>query len=292
MQWDLPVPTDGHEHAPCLVLVDRSATARAAPRRLLAHEVVRSTYRRGSRGIADPEHTELRRALREPDDEDGVEVLATGDPGVDLIGLLAGGVLDGIDRFRRASAEKQARAALAATPASLEEVVWEPYTYEVTTIEAARSGVLRAALVDRRLGLAWPIERVVRETRRFSVAAGRNAKDRQLLESPGGDQAVAADVTVWEHGGLQPSLSGLMGLLAAAPGDGVALDARGLATAWATAPVHLAASPSGAADADPDPPTAESGDGPVMSPPRASSVEQVVTADGVRRYRLVAPAAP
>ena len=185
LQWDLPVATDGRDDAPCLVLVDRTATARAAARQLLAHDVVRSTYRRGSRSIANPEHAELRRSLRELDDEDGVEVLATGDPGLDLIGLLAGGVLDGIDRFQRGSAEKQTRAALAATPASLEQVVWEPYTYEVTTVEAARSGILRAALVDRRLGLAWPVERPMRETHRFGVAAGQNVKDRQLLERSG-----------------------------------------------------------------------------------------------------------
>ncbi len=292
LQWDLPVATDGREGAPCLVLVDRTATARAAPRRLLAHDVVRSTYRRGSRGIANPEYAELRRSLRELDDADGGEVLATGDPGLDLIGLLAGGVLDGIDRFRRGSMEKQTRAALAATPASLEQVVWEPYTYEVSTIEAARSGVLRAALVDRRLGLAWPFERPMRETRRFSVAAGRNAKDRQLLESPGGDLVVAADVTVWEHAGLQPSLTGLVGLLAAAPGEGVALDAPGLAAAWATTPLRLAEAPSGTADAGPDLAAATPDKDPAVPPRRASSVEQVVTADGLRRYRLVTPAAP
>ena len=292
LQWDLPVATDGRDDAPCLVLVDRTATARAAARQLLAHNVVRSTYRRGSRSIANPEHAELRRSLRELDDEDGVEVLATGDPGLDLIGLLAGGVLDGIDRFQRGSAEKQTRAALAATPASLEQVVWEPYTYEVTTVEAARSGILRAALVDRRLGLAWPVERPMRETHRFGVAAGQNVKDRQLLENPGGDLVVAADVTVWEHAGLQPSLTGLVGLLAAAPGDGVALDAPGLATAWATTPLRLAEAPSGTADAGPDMSTATLDPARIMRSRRTSSVEQLVTADGVRRYRLVTPAAP
>ena len=230
--------------------------------------------------------------MRELDDEDGGEVLATGDPGLDLIGLFAGGVLDGIDRFQRGSAEKQTRAALAATPASLEQVVWEPYTYEVTTVEAARSGILRAALVDRRLGLAWPVERPMRETHRFGVAAGRNVKDRQLLESPGGDLVVAADVTVWEHAGLQPSLTGLVGLLAAAPGDGVALDAPGLAAAWATTPLRLAEAPSGTADAGPDMSTATPDPAPIMRSRRTSSVEQLVTADGVRRYRLVTPAAP
>ena len=99
-------------------------------------------------------------------------------------------------------------------------------------------------------------------------------------------------MTVWEHAGLQPSLTGLVSLLAAAPGDGVALDAPGLAAAWATTPLRLAEAPSGTADAGPDRSTAAPDADPIVPRRRASSVEQLVTADGVRRYRLVTPAAP
>ena len=289
---DLPIPVDAGGDAPCLLLVERSVTARAGPRRRLAHEVVRSTYRRGSRSVENPEHAELRRAMRELEDEDGVDVLSTGDPGLDLIGLLVGGVLDGIDQFRRGRATDQARDKLAAMPARLEEPVWEPYTYEVTQIEAARRGILRAALVDRGVGRAWVIERPTQETRRFDVATGRSAKDRQLLEGPGGAAATTADIAVWEQVGLQPSLAGLLELLATVPGDGMALDATGIAAAWAVAPVRLAEAPIGIVDALPAQPSPETDDAASVPRLRASSVEQVITGDGVRRYQLAAPTPP
>jgi len=289
---DLPVPLDVGGAAPCLLLVERPLSARAEPRRRLAHEVVRSSYRRGSRSAANPEHAQLRRAVRELEDGDRADILATGDPGLDLIGLLAGGVLDGIDRFRRGRAAEQARDALAAMPARLEEPVWEPYSYEVTRIEATREGWLRAALVDRRADRAWVVERAVRETRRFDVATGRSAKDRALLEGPDDAVATAADVAVWEQVGLQPSLSGLVELLAAVPGDGTALDPVGIAAAWAGAPVRPAETPAGIVDALPDQALPDLDDAAGAAPPRASAVEQVVTADGVRRYRLADPVSP
>jgi hypothetical protein len=288
--WDLPVPIEDGGTASCAVLVDRTPTARAAPRRILAHQLVRSTYRRGSRSTTNPEQAALRRSMRELEQEDGVQVLATGEPSVDLIGLLVGGILDGISRYRRGRAETQARDELAATPATLEEVIWEPYTYELTELEATRTGVLRAALVDRRLGRAWPIGREVRETRRFAVAAGRSPKDRPLLESASSDVVSRADVAVWEQAGLQPSLTQLLATLSDATGDGVRLEATEIAAGWAAAPIRLTNAPMGSPDVEPAEPSRQHADGSTALRPRGSSVEQTVTADGLRSYRLVTPA--
>jgi hypothetical protein len=162
----------------------------------------------------------------------------------------------------------------------------------VTTVEAARAGVLRAALVDRELGRVWPIERRVHDKRRFEVAAGRSARDRQLLEGTGDAVATSADVAVWEQAGPRPSLTELLELLTAAPRDGVALAAAGVAAAWAATPVRPADAASRIVEALPDEPAPEPPDETRRGNPRASSVEQVVTADGVRRYRLAAPAPP
>ena len=139
----------------------------AAPRRLVAQRVVRSTYRRGSQRTTNPEYQALRRTTRELEDEDaaGDTILATGDPGLDLIGLAAGSILGGIDLFRRGQAERQAEEALAATPPTVENVAWEPYTYEATTVEAARAGRLRVALVDRGQHRSWH-DRAERRARR------------------------------------------------------------------------------------------------------------------------------
>lgn len=306
---DVPLPVaarlDGP--APCLLLVDRGASVRAAARRPVAHELVRSAYRRGTRRTPSQERADLERAAREVGRGGGPEVLATGDPGVDLIGLLAGSVLDGIDLFRRRSEAERLRAARAATPAAVEEPVWEPYTYDVTTVEAARFGSLRAALVDRGRGRGWRINREVREVRTFRVAAGRSPRDRDLIEGRAGTVALPADVEVWELGGLRPRVSELLALLAEAIAAGrpEAASPATVVAGWAGAPNLLAASPAAASpDGEPEPEpaagpvprSAEGAEGAAGCPPRpaaagrASLVEQVAAADGTRRYRLVAAA--
>ena len=207
---DLPLPIDDGT-ARCLVVVERGASARAAPRRSLAHEMVRSTYRAGGAGRANPEHRRLRRGLRRLEAPDDIDVVATGDPGVDLIGLIAGSVLQGIGAALDGQAAAATRARLAATPPTLTEPIWEPYAFEVTTIEAARTGTMRARLIDRATSSAWALEERVVERRQFRVASGRRSRDRGLLEGGGNDLVALADIAVWEQAGLRPSLAGLVG---------------------------------------------------------------------------------
>ena len=47
----------------------------------------------------------LRRRLREVDGSDGIGVMATGDPGLDLIGIIAGSNLGGFDAVGRGREE-------------------------------------------------------------------------------------------------------------------------------------------------------------------------------------------
>ena len=228
---DLPLPAEASAEFHCLVLVDRAPTRKAAPRRPLAHEVVRSTYRGGSERRTNPEYVALRQRLRDVEGGGDAGIMATGDPGLDLIGLIGGVVLNGMGAFSRAQNEAAARQRLAVTPATLATQSWEPYTFEVTTVEASRAGLLRAALVDRVSNLAWPIERNVVERRSFRVANGRRARDRGLLEGGGADLVETADLAVWEQGGLRPSLLAVAKQLAAVdiPGvpGGIAALARG-----------------------------------------------------------------
>lgn len=282
---DLPVPVIGQLDAAgprCLLLLERTGTAAAAPRRPLAHEMVRSTYGRGTRRVGNPEHAALKQAMREVKEDEGPRILATGDPATDLVGLIAGTVLSGMDLFARRRQENELRAALAATPAAQEEPSWEPYSYGVTTVEAARAGSLRAALIDRQTGAAWGIGEQVREVRTFRVASGRHTRDRDVLEGRSGSAVVEADLEVWEKGGPRPALSTLLSRLAVAPTlpAGSPNDPMSLAAAWR----------------DPLPPThaIQPAAGATMQAPGPTSnrlVEQVVTADGTRHYRLVTPAA-
>lgn len=281
---DLPVPVIGQLDAAgarCLLLLERGGTAAAAPRRPLAHEMVRSTYGRGTRRVGNPDHATLKQAMREAEEDDGPRILATGDPATDLVGLIAGTVLSGMDLFARRRQENELRAALAATPAAHEEPTWEPYSYGVTTIETARAGSLRAVLIDRHARAAWGIAEQVREVRTFRVASGRHARDRDVLERRAGSAVVEADLEVWEKGGLRPTLSTLLSRLAAAPAlpAGSSADPMSFTASWREPlPQARAIQPAAGAPLLPE-----------AIPDRL--VEQVVMSDGTRHYRLVMPAA-
>ena len=253
---DVPLPVDDGR-AGCVLVVERAASARAAPRRPLAHEMVRSTYRAGGAGRANPDHRRLQRELRRLEAPEAMGFVATGDPATDLIGLVAGTVLQGIGAALDGRAAAAARERLAATPATLSEPVWEPYAFSVTTIEAARQGRVRARLVDRAAATAWLLDQPLVEQRRFRVADGRRARDRSLLEGGGSDLAATADLAVWEQAGLRPSLAWLLGSVAALPGNGTPVTAAERAPPREDLPAGSTA-----------------------------MVEAEIGSDGVRRYRL------
>lgn len=289
---DLPVSiTDRLSgDAPCLLLLDRTATVPAGPRRSVAHELVRSTYRRGTRRTANAEHEALKRAMREVEQEREPEIIATGDPSADLVGLVAGTVLSGVDLFRRRGEAEELRGALAGTPASFEEPVWEPYSYEVTTVEASRSGRLRAALVDRAQGRSWSVDLVLHEARSFRVASGRHVKDRAVLEGHDGTVATPADLDVWEEGDLRPSTNELVerlaGVVSREPAE--ARDAAAIAATWGRLSQALPQPLVGPTADEPERrrPARTAANGSRSCHRGGSSVQQVVAADGTRRYQL------
>ena len=264
---DLPLPPDAGRHD-CVLVLAPEATMRAAPRRKLAHETMHSAYRAASGARPNPEHRRLQRELRAAQRGDGIDLLATGDPALDLIGLVAGTVLEGIGTALDGRSEAALRAELAATPRTLSEPVWEPYVFAVVTLEASRRGRIRAWLLDRASGLAWAFDQPVLEQRRFRVAQGRRARDRGLLE--GGDGlATLAEVAVWEQSGLRPNLSGLLGRFGAPADPGV--------RAVALAEVARPAAPAPAA-------------GPEGTVPALDGAVAVsVGADGLPRFRLREP---
>ncbi|MFO1048022.1 MAG: hypothetical protein U1E52_09015 [Geminicoccaceae bacterium] len=210
---DLPLPSEDGARR-CALLVEIGASVRAAPRRVLGHERVRSTYRVGGAGRTNPEYQRLQRELREAESGSAPAILATGDPGLDLIGLVAGGILGGAAAIVDGRRSADLRRRLASTPPRLDDVAWEPYSFEVTTLEAARRGPVQARLLDRGTGTVWSVEDTILETGRFRVAAGRRARDRGLLEGGGDGLRDAEEVAAWEQSGVQPSLSSLLAALA------------------------------------------------------------------------------
>ena len=228
---DLPLPPDDGARR-CLLVVEVGPSARAATRRTLGHERVRSTYRAGGAGRPNPDYRRLQAELRAVKRADAPTFVPTGDAGLDLIGLVAGGVLGGIANVVDAGRADALRERLEATPQRLDESIWEPYSFGVTTVEATRKGPFRAQLIDRSTGEAWAVEDTLVARRRFRVAEGRRARDRGLLEGGGDGLVDPADVTAWEQAGVQP---GLAFLLAALPEQPLAAG-RTAAVIWSAAP--------------------------------------------------------
>lgn len=290
---DFPLPaTDSLDAAPprCLVMVERADTTAAAVRRPLGTEVVGSSYHGGTRRVKNPDHAALKDAADELERADSPGMMSTGDPGIDLIGMLAGAVLDGIDLVGRQRRAANLRTALAETPASVDEPVWQPYTFRVSTLQAERASYLRAALVDRTSGAVWYVAEPLREVKTFRIAAGRHARDRELLEARAGIAASEADIDVWEEGGLRIALSELLARLATATPAAGTSGAASLAAAWAShPPPRVAGLDAGRSRIEPaagPEPAAEPGGATHRS---GSLVRQEVLPDGTRRYRLVSP---
>jgi hypothetical protein len=228
---DVPLPPDDGARR-CLLVVEVGPSARAAARRTLGHERAQSTYRAGGAGRPNPDYRRLQAELRAVQRAEAPTFVPTGDAGLDLIGLVAGGVLGGIANVVDAGRADALRERLAATPQRLDETIWEPYSFEVTTVEATRKGPFRAQLFDRSTGEVWAVEDTLVARRNFRVAEGRRARDRGLLEGGGDGLVDPTDVTAWEQAGVQP---GLAFLLAALPEQSWARG-RTAAFTWSAGP--------------------------------------------------------
>jgi hypothetical protein len=215
---DLPIPVaektgDGR----CLIAASRPRVVPGGGRRLVGHELVRSEYRTRTRRSVNPEYAKLREEAEE-ESGGGGRVMATGEPSLDLIGLVGGAVIRGINRLRpgRAKASEQ----LAKTERYLETPVYEPYTYDISAFEVGRVGALEATLLDRAAGRAFEARHTMRERHTFAVAEGRHRADRGVLEGGGPGAVLPEDVAVFETSAPRPRLSDLLQILAQTTGEG------------------------------------------------------------------------
>ena len=252
---DLPVRTQGVGRCRLVVgAVHKLAAPAAQP---VAHRIVRSEYSAGTRRTKNARWDALDDVEKDLNREDqGSRILATGDPSLDLIGLVAGTVLGGIDRLRHTQDKSALDQERATTDRYLETEHWQPYTYDVTTMEVSRAAVVDVTLQDpdRPTLNARPL---IREQRRLDIAKGRSSRDRALLEGQGEQAATKDDLALFRAQPPSPSVSGLLQAL--------------LAGETAAVPLEPAAGPE----------KIESG----------SSVGETVGPDGVRRFSL-RPSAP
>ncbi len=218
---DLPlaeVPPAATGAAACAILVGSAVDLPTAADVVLDRRTVHSAYPTGSKRRRNPEHQALERELsaakRGADAE--ADVLRTGDPLLDLIGTVAGGIIGGIGAATRHSDIRAAETALAATPAFIEDTILTPYRYEVIELEAERRLAVPVALYDRALGRTLEATVTLAEQRRFAVADGRHPKDVEPQHTADSTPVTTAELAAWRRAKPAIATSMLVTHLAAA----------------------------------------------------------------------------
>ncbi|MFO1035375.1 MAG: hypothetical protein U1E45_00900 [Geminicoccaceae bacterium] len=219
VQRDVPVQAagPGGGSAKCTLTVEPLGADITSDAETVGHETVLSKYRSGERKVANPEYSELKQQLKEYTSSDGFGggIMTTGDPTLDLIGLAAGVVIEAADIFGRKLGKASVEEKLADTPKSFSEPIWQPYSYEVTSIRLTKTAPYRITLQESG-GPNWSTTTELTETATFRVATGRRATDRHVLEGGSGD-VMQAEVTAWKAAPLQPRVSRLLASLADGP---------------------------------------------------------------------------
>ncbi len=201
---DLPIPevtAAAVGAAPCAVLVGAAVQLPAAADVVLERRTVHSAYPTGTKRRRNPEHQALEKAVaaKNRTAATGVDVFATGDPLLDLIGTVAGGVISGIGAVAGRGDVRAAEAALADTPAFIEDPILTPYRYELVELEAERRLAVPVALYDRGLGLAAETIVTLAEQRRFAVGSGRHPQDVEPQHATHATAITAAELAAWRR---------------------------------------------------------------------------------------------
>jgi hypothetical protein len=199
---------------PCLVVVEPARDQRAA-KRLLGHETVRSLYESGSRSQRNPEYDAAQLRLRQAEratKEKTPGILRVGDPLLDMVGLLVGGVISGFSQGSRERDVDQAMSALAATPRSVEQPVYRPYKFERETVLAGREATIPVALVDRANDRLWRAQLHRRERRQFEIVDGLDPRDRDYQKYSAASMS-GQDFERWQNEPPQLELSAVVAAL-------------------------------------------------------------------------------
>jgi hypothetical protein len=193
--------------ANCAILVGSAVALPAAADVVLDRRTVHSAYPTGTKRRRNPEYQALERELSTAKRGAAaeVDVMRTGDPLLDLIGTVAGGIIGGIGAATKRGDIRAAETALAATPAFIEDPILTPYRYEVTLLEAERRLAVPVALFDRATGRAVETTIALAEQRRFAVADGRHAADVEPQHTADATPVTTAELAAWRR--TKPSIA-------------------------------------------------------------------------------------
>ena len=216
----LDLPLSSHEDqgaaaaaAPCLLLVEQPSDLRAG-HRVIDFQNVASLYQTGVRSEKNPDYDAAQARLREAERESrngGPDILRVGDPLLDLVGLLVGGVIATFSHLGSGDDLDEALTALKDTPRSRDRPVYRAYEFERSTVRAGKEATIPIALRDLRRGHIWRTQLRQREMRQFSVVEGLDPRDRDYEQHRAG----AFSWEEFDHWQSQPPQLPVSALIAA-----------------------------------------------------------------------------
>ncbi len=246
---DLPLETQASASAaprePCLIEIGPPHDLEAE-HRTVAYEQVASEYQSGARSERNPEYDAVKSRVEQSERrlKDGKPgVLKVGDPMLDLIGILVGGVLSGFSDYGEEQELEDAMAELVRTPRTLERPTYRPYGFERTVVHAARRAVVPAVLRDRARAREWRTLLNQQEFRELRILDGLDPRDRDYEEHRAGS-ITKQDLEQWVRRPPELRLSSVVAaLIDAEVADPATLVASAKAAPDRASP-HVAAEPS------------------------------------------------
>jgi hypothetical protein len=199
--------------APCLLLVEPPRDLRAG-HRVIDFQNVASLYQTGVRSEKNPDYDAAQARLREAERErknGGPGILRVGDPMLDLVGLLVGGVIATFGQLGSGDDLEDALTTLKETPRSRDRPVYRAYEFERSTVRAGKEATIAIALRDLRRGHIWHTQLRQREMRQFAVVEGLDPRDRDYEQHRAG----AFSWEEFDHWQRQPPQLPVSALIAA-----------------------------------------------------------------------------
>jgi hypothetical protein len=189
VEADLPLPVHGAgdpaTSVPCLLEIGPTREIEAE-QRTIGEEVVRSMYQSGTRSERNPDYdvaeARVRQAERDLKEYSEPDILAVGDPMLDLVGILAGGLLGVFSNSGEDNELDDALSKLATTPRSFDRAVYRPYHFERTVVRGRKSAVVPVVLQDLKRDRVWRTEIRQRELREFHLLDGLDPRDHEYVQ--------------------------------------------------------------------------------------------------------------
>lgn len=192
----------------CLIVIGEAQMAPAQPRQVLADRKLRSAYPAGIKRLANPDYIEPANGNQSSGTGLG-GINSTGDPTLDLVGVIAESVLIGIDAlFTEDALVSSNQGAVQAR--YVDEPRLFPYSYQMAEIEASRSARVPIALIDQRRGERVETNLALRETQLFALSDDRHPDDPQVQHDPSARLISTLQLRRWEASPPSLSMAGLI----------------------------------------------------------------------------------